>query len=215
MPTVREALNNGNPNSVDHCLQMAGAGEALALIARTVRATVTAHKIVLPEKAKAARIQSAYGMGTTSGYKTPLPLPGTTPATTEVAINAQGDIVFATADAITSAVVVYSSVEGEVFEDTIDIATNLGTLLGSRRASILLSATRLAGGAVGASTPVARPTTPTAGNAAISATDDSKIAFPAADAVTRATVRYLAVPGVGVTQRKSVGEALEQTVGGV
>lgn len=216
MPTVREALNNANPNSVAHSLQLAGAGEALALLPRTIRAAVAAHKIVLPEKAKASRILSAYGMGTTSGYKTPLAAgSAVAPSTTEVTVNAQGDIVFASADAITSAVVTYLSVEGEVFEETVDVTSNAGQALGSRRVLVLLAATRTVGGSLGVSTIVPRPGTPTAGQAAIAAADDSKVAFAGADTVTRATIRYIAVPGIGNTLRKAVGDALEVTVGGV
>jgi len=216
MPTVREGLNNGNPNSIPHLLQMAGAGEALALIPRTVRGAVASHKLTLPEKAKAARVLIAYGMGTTSGYKSALAAGSSAaPATGEVTVNAQGDIVFATADAITSATVTYVAVEGEVFEETVDVVANEGVLLGTRRATLLLGATRTAGGALGACTIVQRPGVPAAGQAAIGAADDSKVAFAAADAVTRATVRYLAVPGIGNVQRKGVGEALELTVGGV
>lgn len=212
MTTIRQSLNKGNPNSIAVGLQMLAAGEAFALLPRTVRGAVVSHKLVLPEDAKAGVLLTAYAMGTTSGWKVVLAQgTNTAPATTEAKVDGAGDIVFAAADAITAAIVRYLAIEGEVWEDTIDIASNVGTLLGGRRAQGLLSATRLTGTAIGASTPVFRPATPTAGQVAILGTDDAQVVFPAADGVTRATVRYLAIPGVGSTSRKTVGENLTLT----
>ena len=213
MTTLRQSLNKGNPNSIAVALQMLAAGEALAILPRTVRGTVAAHKLSLPEDGKAGGILNVYGMGTTPGWKVALAHgSNAAPATGEAKVDGAGDIVFAAADAITAAVVRYFPIEGEIWEDTIDIATNVGTLLGGRRAICILSATRLTGGALGVSTPVFRPATPTAGQVAIVGTDDSQVAFPAADAVTRATIRYLAIPGVGATVRRTLGEGLATNV---
>lgn len=214
MTTARQSLNKGSASSLAVAGQLIPFGEAFSILPRTTRGVVTSHKLTLPEDGKAALLLAAYGMGTTSGWKTVLAFgSNAAPATTEVRVDGAGDILFAAADAITAALVRYIPVEGEVWEDVIDIAANVGTFLGSRRAQMILSATRLVGTATGVSTPVHRPATPTAGQVAISATDDSQVAFPAADAVTRATVRYLAIPGVGATVRRyTVADALAQTV---
>lgn len=216
MPSVRTVLNNGNPNSVDHAAQVAALGEALALLPRTIRAAVVSNKVVLPENAKAARILTAYGIGGTSGYLLPLAVgSAATPSTTQISVDAQGNLVVASADALTVVIVTYHAVEGEVFQEQVTVASNVATLLGSRRAALLLSANADAGTAPGAKTPVQRPATPTAGQAAIGGADDSTIAFASADAVTLATIRYIAIPGIGQTQRLSVGANLDLVIGGV
>jgi hypothetical protein len=214
MTTLRQALTNSNPNSTDAALQALDAGLAMLALPRTYRGAVTGHKIVLPESGKAARILHCYGMGTTSGFKTPLAVgSNTAPATTECSVNGQGDITFAPADAITTAFVVYVPFQGyDVFEETVVVAAHLGTLLGSRRAAVLLGATSLAGTLTGVFTPVNRGAAPTTGLANISVADDSKIQFAAADAVTLATVRYLAVPGVGTAVKANLTDALAADV---
>jgi hypothetical protein len=214
MTTLRQALTNSNPNSLGPNFQTLDAGQAMLAIARTYRGAVTSNKIVLPEDGKAARILHCYGMGTTSGFKTPLAVgSNTAPATTECSVNGQGDITFAAADAITTAYVVYVPYQGyQVYEDTVDVASNLGTLLGSRRAAVLLGATSLAGTLTGVFTPVNRGAAPTTGLANISVADDGKIQFAAADAVTRATVRYLAVPGYGGGVKPNLTDALASEV---
>ncbi len=210
MTSVRTSLNKANPASIAMDLQRIGFGEVLNLIPKTLRSAVTTHKITLPENAKALRILAAYGVGTASGYKNPRAVgDGTVPAVGECSINGAGDILFNIADAITLATVVYLAAEGEIFEDTIDVATNVGTLLGGRRAIALLSATRVTGGATGAATPVHRAVTPIAGQVAISAADDAVVAFAGADAVTRATVRYLALPGQGSTTYTPIASGLD------
>jgi hypothetical protein len=216
MATVRHSLNIGNPNSIAVDLQMLGAGEAFNLIPKTVRGKVVDNVLVLPEDARAYRVDSAYAMGTSNGFKTPAAVgSGATPSAGQVGITGDGNIVFAAADGITDALVVYLAPEGELFEDVVDVASNLATLSGGRRARLLLAAERLSGGTAGLTTVVSRPATPTAGQAALGAADDATVAFAGADGVTRARIRYLAIPGVGSTNRKTVAEALRQVHGGV
>lgn len=209
MTTVRTSLNKANPASIAMDLQRLAFGEVVNLIPKLVRAAVVGHKLVLPEGAKAARLLSAFGVGGSNGYKLPLAVGSSTaPSAGEVTVNGAGDIVFATADAITLATVVYVAQEGEIFEDTIDVVSNVGALLGNRSAAVLLSAQALIGTVVGAEAPVQRGATPSTGQAAIQGASDKNIVFAGADAVTRATVRYLAVPGEGVTTNSTVAAAL-------
>jgi len=209
MTTVRTSLNKANPASIAMDLQRLAFGEVVNLIPKLVRAPVVAHKLVLPENAKAARILNAFGAGTASGYKTPLAVGSSAaPAAGEVTVNGAGDIVFATADAITVATVIYVAQEGEVFEDTIDVAAGVGTLLGGRSAALLLSGTALVGTVVGAVTPLQRGAAPATGQAAIQGASDKNIVFAGGDGVTRATVRYLAVPGEGTTTFTTLAQGL-------
>lgn len=215
--SVRAALNTANPNSLPILCDQIDFGEALALLKRTVRGTVVGNTLVLPEDAKAGTLLKVYGAGTVSGYKTILGNgSNAAPATTECRITGAGNVLFNSGtDVITQAVVEYLAVEGsgyELYEETIDVTSNVGTLLGQRAALLLLGATSLTGTLTGALAPVNRGNTPATTFAAIGAgvDGDKTIVFATADAVTRATVRYIALPGVGVTKRVSAGDALRQ-----
>lgn len=213
MTTVRDILNNANPNSLAPAQQTLPLGDAIAIITRSVRAPVVSNKVTLPSTGKAKAILSAYGIGGTSGYLTPLAVgSAATPSTGQISIDAQGNLVTASADALTAVLIEYLPVEGKVFTEQVVVASNVATLLGGRRAALLLSVNADAGTSAGAKTPVKRPATPTAGQAAIGGADDSTVVFASADAVTLATISYLAVPGQGLTQL-SVGAALDVQLG--
>ena len=122
-----------------------------------------------------------------------------------------GNIVFAAADAVTTAEVTYVPVEGDIIEDAIvTVATNVGTLLSSRAAVVLLEIEALAGTSVGAKTPVARGTTPSAGQAAINDAGTG-VVFAAADAVTSARIKYVATPGVGSADASAVSNLVVES----
>jgi hypothetical protein len=194
--SLRTILNAANPNNVDSALQAGRVGSVLALSARGVRGAVVANVLVLPENARAAAILEVRAVaGTAVGLFTPLAT-GATPVTTEAAINAVGNIVFAAADAVTEAEVVYIAEEGDVTEDVIPVASNSGTLLANRRAKRVLEVTRLVGTDIGVATVVGRGATPADNQAAANAAGTA-IVFNAADAVTSARVKYIAQPGYG------------------
>jgi hypothetical protein len=195
--SLRTILNEGNPNKVGDALHALPAGSALALIPRTVRGAVVADILVLPSTAKCAVVLSAFAVaGGATGQLAP-ELAGATPAAGEAAPSVTGDVEFAAADAVTEAEVIYLAFEGTVFSDLISVdagGTEQGSLLQGRRAAVLLSAEALTGGAPGVDAVAARGTTPGAGEAVIAA-DPTLIEFAAADAVTSATVTYVAQPG--------------------
>lgn len=205
--SARTILNEANPNKYPAGGQAVRAGDQLGVLPRTQSGVMAvANTVVLPETAKAARVLDAYSRaGAVTGRFTPVVDP--TPLTAQAGINANGDIVFLPADAVTDSEVQYAPVEGPVIEDLIDVAANVGTLLQGRAASIILEVESLVGGATGVFTAVDRGTTPVAGEAAIQDVPTA-IEFAAADAVTRARVRYIAQPGVGTTQR-SLGDELD------
>ena len=98
MPTVEEQLDVANPNTLADANQKVKMGKALRLnsakfVAGTV-GTVTTHVLTLPQNAKAAGLLSVFASaGSVTGYFTEIARESA-PATTEVAINQIGDIVF-------------------------------------------------------------------------------------------------------------------------
>lgn len=194
---LRDVLNESNPNKISDAAKAILIGNALAVLPRTIRGVVTANVLVLPEKAKAARVLSCFvAAGGVTGRFTPAAIDDT-PATTECGINAAGNVVFLAGDAVTEAEIVYVPMEGLIIEELCTVAANVGTFAQSRRAQQLLSVTATVGGSVGVKALTAlRGATPGAGVAAINLLGTG-VVFAAADAVTQCTVRYLSQPGVG------------------
>jgi hypothetical protein len=195
MRSLREILNEGNPNKVADALRLLLMGNAIALGARFVRDTVTAHVLTLPEQGRSVNLAGdVYAtQGGSTGLKAPVP---GVPAAGQYSVTPEGNILFAVADAVTEAEITYFAREGSVFEDLVDVTANVATLLGGRGAQIILAVESLAGGATGVFGVAARGSTPGAGNAAIQDVSTG-VEFAAADAVTRARVRYIATPGLG------------------
>lgn len=196
--SLRTILNESNANKADTALKLARAGDFLARVPRTLIAAVVGHKVVLPDNAKCEQVLSAFvTAGTVTGRFNPTYV---TPATTkDVAPNGAGDIVFLAADAVTAVELTYLAFEGEIVEETGPVAAGVFTPSGSRKAMCVLSATGLAGSVIGAKTPVLRAAAPATTQVAVSLTGN--IAFNSGtDALTSATVKYVATPGVGVSQ---------------
>lgn len=194
--TLKTILNESNPSKLGAAGQCAKMGTLLALSPRYVDSAVASHVLTLPEAARAIHILHCYATaGTVTGQMTPIDNDGA-PATTEVAVTPTGNIIFQATDAVTAAEVLYLMCEGAIYEETVVVATNVGTLLGSRSGRLLLEATALVGTTTGAETIVARGTTPATTQAALNDAGTG-VVFAAADAVTRATIKYIAAPGIG------------------
>lgn len=219
MTTLRQALTNSNPNSAAAALQELDAGQAFSAIPQLIQGTVVGNVLVLPELEKAAVILAAYGWGTTSGPKTPLaPFSLAAVATTECSITGAGDINFFGTDAITEAWAMYIPYQGlKVFEEELTVASDAALLPSGRKAQVLLSAVSLTGTLLGALTPrkraLAQPSTGLASIGGTATVGSDKIWFAAADAVTKARVRYLAVPGLGTDTNDTVSQALGTDTG--
>lgn len=195
--SLKAILNEANPNKLPTGAQQAKLGSMLGLVPRSIRATVVSHKIVLPDAAKAVAVLQAFSIaGTLTGALTPVKDGAV--ATGQVGMDAMGNILFATADAVTQADVVYLAQEGQVFEDFVPVTANVGTPLGGRAVQKLLEAESLAGTLTGVLTPIARGGTVATGQAA-SSLSGTGVNFFAANAVTKARIKYIAVPGVGST----------------
>jgi hypothetical protein len=195
MRSIQQILDSGNMNHLGNAARDARLGTLLGLIPKFALLTVASNVGVLPDNAKAAAILRCYvTAGTTTGYMTPSNL--ATPTTGLVGISATGNILFAAADAVTQAQVVYLSHEGEVIEEIVSVASNSGTLLGGRNAFLLLEATSTVGTLTADMTVTARAATPTTGLACLAVTG-AAVTFAAADAVTQARVKYIAFPVAG------------------
>lgn len=202
--TAREILNEGNINRLGSIMRDSEVGNLLNLTPKSVKLTVASNIGVLPNHAKCAAILRCFvTAGTATGYFTPTNL--ATPTTTLVGVNPKGDILFAAADAVTAAELIYVSHEGEVVEEVISVASNSGTLLGGKEAMQLLEVTSTVGTLTGAFTPTTRGATPTTGLAALSVTGKA-VVFAAADAVTQARVKYVRFLPEGASVRLNVAD---------
>jgi hypothetical protein len=196
--TLLAVLNESNPNKVSDALHAIKAGDAFALLPSFIAAAVVSDTLVLPTSAKAMSAMSAFA--TAGGAPGALAfVAGGAPVAGEFSVSASGDIVFAAADAVTAAEVVYFAVQGEVFTETVSVAASAAPFSSGRGGVMLLAASVGVGLSLGAKTPVARGSAPAAGEAALSA-DGLSVAFNAADVVIgSATLTYAITPGTGGT----------------
>ena len=191
-------LNEGNPNKVPNALAELPAGQAFTLIPKHYKGAVASNVLVLPEAAKAvALIYALKATGTDPTWAAPV-LPNATLATDQARVGPTGNIEFFATDAVTAAEVIYLAADGYVREDEILVVagTGIGTL--DTDAFLILSATVTEGTALGAKTVVPRTTAaPSAGQVGLNM-NGTTVNFAVADAVTRATVRYIARAAVTV-----------------
>ncbi len=206
--TLRQVINEANPNKLASAADQARLGDFLARVARTIRVAVVSNTIVLPETAKAEQVLNCYvTAGTVSGRFSPVS--DSTPATTQVSTDPKGDIVFLNTDAVTEAEVTYLPFEGQVVEETVPVASNLAAPSAGRRILCALRAEALAGTSVGVKTLQDRAATPTAGQAAQNKLGTG-VLFAVADAVTSAKIKYIATPNFG-DQLAPLGTNLDST----
>jgi hypothetical protein len=200
--SIRDILNEGNPNKTGPALQVGKIGTAMAGSPQFRRATLTTNVLILPELARAAAIVSAYvTAGATPGAKTPVLA---APAAGQVGINGVGNIAFFAGEG-TAAEVTYIAEEGPVIEEVVPVAANVGTLLQGRAARILLSADALVGTTLGPKAIQLRAGAVAAAQASLNAAGTG-VTFAGADAVTSARIRYIATPGVGPTPADPVAD---------
>ncbi len=206
--TLRDLLKECNPNMLPNALQLARLGDMLAKIPRTRRVAVVSNAIVLPDNAKADVILNCYvTAGTVSGQFTPVY--DSTPATTQVSTNAQGDIVFLSTDAVTEAELTYIPFEGDVVEETLACVASLFTPSGSRKALCVLRAEAITGTVVGVKVVDDRATaSPATGHAALNKLGSGVLFNNGTDAVLTAKVKYIATPGFGSAPH-SLGRMLD------
>lgn len=204
--SLRTVLDEANPNRFDAASHDARVGSFLARVPRTIRAAVVSNKIVLPDTAKCEQVLNCFV--TAGGVTGRFNAVYVTPATTkDCAPNGAGDIAFLGADAVTEAEVTYLAFEGEIVEETLAVVAGVATPSASRKAQCVLTATGLAGSVLGVKTPILRGAAPATTQVAVSLL--GLLAFNnGTDALTSASVRFLATPGQGAA-KAPLGTALD------
>ena len=193
---LRSVLNSANPNNLPGAFQAQRVGDMLSRVVRFRRVAVASNKIILPDNAKAEQVLNCWvTAGTVSGRFSPVY--DSTPATTQVSTNAQGDIVFLSTDAVTECEISYLAFEGNVYEETIVCVASLATFGASRRALCVLEAEALTATIAGVKTVDDRATAPATLHAALNLLGTGCLFNNATDVVTKARVKYIATPGFG------------------
>jgi len=164
-PTMKEAFDDANLNNVMDLLRKLKFGAliqqlALWLIGKDPAASTsqlaTLESIPLPDGQKAAAIKFAYSRaGTVTGPLTPVAY-GVTPATTQVAVAPNGDIVVLAADAITKLDIAYEPMPKYEVVEVVDVIPAVGVAAipqkwKDRGVLFLLSAEIVTGTTLGAS----------------------------------------------------------------
>jgi len=189
--TIKQNLNRAQPNTYPSNGQVALMGDLVLGGRMSVAGDVASDVLELSQGARAVAVVAAYAMvGTATGQLTPV-IAGATPAAGEVGLTADGNILFAAADAVTSAQVVYLAVDGKEFSDEVSIAAGAGSFQ-QQRQGVLLLEVKVDGAQ---RTIINRGGAPAAGEVCLS--DDGQLTFNAADDGLKAEVRYLAQQGVG------------------
>jgi hypothetical protein len=210
--TVRDEIDNGNPEVLPGAMQMAGAGRILDLAPRSEVVAVVGDHATLSKPARQVLRCFASAAGS-PGEKTTAVAEATPPAG-NCAVDPAGGVEFAAADTVTEAEVTFVPIEDvDIVDETIPVTAGGvgGPLLQSRRGWLLVAATLNAPAvAPGAKTVMARGTASAAGQAAL--TDaGTGVTFNVADcgSATTATVSYAAFPGVGTGAELEAGARLD------
>lgn len=160
----------------------------------------TVETIVLADDAKANAIHRAYSRaGTVTGELTVV-APGTTPATGEISIQPNGDVMVLAADAITSLDVTFVPERGDVVTldnwPVVSDAIALPTSITSKGVVLLLEAESLAGTLTGKLRILAPSGSAAATTQARLNVAKTTVKFAPADAVTKARVKLLVCAAV-------------------
>lgn len=208
-----EVLDAANPNNFPRAMANAKPGAAYRGVLRCAVVAANASAIcVLPDEAKAVALASVYvRSGANAGYKEPVN-PGATLAANQAKITPTGDVIITAAASTPEVEIWYWSAEQTPITADIAVvaATGVGTLPQGYEGMTLLAAEATAGTVTGDATVIARGGTPATGEAALAASG-AAVQFLIADAVTRATITFLPVPGVGPAP-KSVAAKMDDTV---
>lgn len=186
--SLRDALNESNPNKLPDGCREVRLGNALGLTVLTVVGKTVGTVLPLPDGARARFVAGAGVNRTTGAAVTPT-------------IDALGNLVFAAASTDDVCEGHYVAFEGDVREAEISVvaSTGVGKLPSGVFGAQLLEVEALEGTSTGSKTVIARGGTPAAGEVALNF-DGNTINFLAADAVTKARVKFIAQPEVTVAQ---------------
>lgn len=213
--SLKNLFNNGSPGALPDMFRKIKIGNVLRSLetylyqqapAASVYTLNTYQAIALPEDAKARVLGTAYARA--GGVTGPLTVAtfasGTHPATGEISVGPNGDIVTLASDAITSLDVAYAPVKLDVVEVTLPVVPGTGVCalpvaagqVAGPGAVLLMEAESMTGGVVGKSI-VDIPTNSAPGTSAHASLNVAKtsVLFKVSDAVTSARVKLGIIPG--------------------
>lgn len=200
--TITDVLNLAKVDTITDLLRKIAIGfilrTQLTQVLRRKDPAATSYNLATVEavgvvpRAPAAVVNRATSIvGTVTGELTPVAF-GVTPATGQIGVAPNGDVVVLAADAITSLDVVYTPERGEVFEVTLPVATHVLTLpsvVTTRGVVLLLEAEALVGTVTGKKIVlVPAASAPATGQAKLNIAKTT-VTFATADAVTSARVK--------------------------
>ena len=205
--TNRDQLDKANPNTLPDHLRALLLGTVLATMLPQVRrnkvpaadagsSVSTVEVIALPNNAKANSILRAYARTGTAGMGAlVIALPGVTPASGEIAVASNGDIMVLAADALTNIDVEYVPERGDVVVLTgVPVVSNVATLpasVTSKGAVLLLDANPTTATSTGRKRVLSpSASTPATGACRLNVAKTT-VTFASADAVTVATLTLL------------------------
>ena len=209
MATTRELANTGSQQALGAIDQKLSIGSKV-YGSKLFEEGAVATNIMVLTGAKASLVLGGFASaGTNTG-----PLIGVaadaTLAAGQVTTNANGDILFFATDAVTRAEIEYLTIEGDRITEQVVVASDTGALQQSKQGRQLISVTSDAGTTTGLLTNETRGVAPGAGEAALNAAG-TDVLFNAADAVTLATLVYIATPGIGSGVGDTLSELLDET----
>lgn len=204
--TVQTSLNRANPNGVNDMFRLISVGDVVAggklsnrkvdmdAAGANVGNLATLDALALPDAQKASRVNAAYARaGGVTGVLAVV-APGTTPATGQISVGPNGNIVTLAADAITDLDVEYEGVPDvvvvESFFPVVGDAVALPVSMTGPGVVSLLEAELVEGTATGNKIVLVAGGAPAAGQAALDAAKGS-VTFAGADAGVRARLKLL------------------------
>lgn len=208
--SLKNKIDAANPNVLADAMRIVKLGSILASLPTSLFKKVPAASsynlatllaLGLPDDMKAGTIFSAYSRaGTVTGPLTVVGA-GVTPATGEVAVAPNGEIVTLAADAITSLDVVYLPSKADIVEAELAVATNVLTIPAAYTAGgvvTLLEAEVTVGTSTGKKIVlVPAASAPAAGQAKLNVAKTT-VTFAGADGATKARVKLAIAPAVDV-----------------
>lgn len=207
--TLRAALDRADPNTLPDLLRELGLGSLFQgqfvqfrrkvnMVTQGVDAgsLATLHALRLTEGGRAASIlRATVRAGGVTGELTPVAF-GATPATTQIAVAPNGNIVTLAADAITDLDVVFAPERGDLLNTVFPVVAHVLTLppkVVAQGVVLLADAEAIEGTAIGRKVVlVPGAGAPAAGQARLNIAK-GMVTFAAADAVTRARVKLVQV----------------------
>jgi len=206
--SIKSILNLANPSVLADLLRKIKVGDVLRSMNASLFSKLPAadgsqlavlFAIVLPEDAKALHIVRAYAKTGTAGVgELTVVAYGVTPASGEIAVAPNGDIVTLAADALTSVDLTYTPAVQDVKEMLLPVAAGVLLLPAGVLSVLEATVTKVSAGlATGKKVVLVPGAAPAAGEAALTLAKD-EVLFAVADNATEALVKVGVVPATDV-----------------